>query len=1390
MPAESLDDWDEDDVQFTDFELGSNVDNAAGGVHDQDDDAIELPHDGIGHALFNDGDDSEDESEIHLGYEASALPEVWRDGDGLDQHVITQHIRNRVPTATDDLAAYKEMAEKPLSLSRLRQIYESHDERAAVELLKNKWKIRINPEFIVPHDSPNHQWASVGIHLDYRFAMGNSIGLYAAMPNTSIPEVANDPDWVFRFSTTSRFKVFRGSRTPFGCEVAGRMLMIGHTPANEEVFIVLVDPDTLRSPLPDEPIVGSKRSTCMRPQLARAMLAMLAHMMKRSHYRSVSLSGSGYPSLDSDAAFSANTTILEKPQWDITLREMIAVNNALIADYATWVRKAPAEYKALTELRNLIPVAVVVRYGQNRQIENGEAVVEVANKRYWERAVDYSRLREMQVALAQHLRYSPVDHWGPTPRQDIIRKHPGPLYSSEERRPEHLINDLKNYKLHDDNGVEQPLFDQHGQRITRVVAKYLDGQPRCCGILQKLNDLDGLFDNDDDEEESADEVNYMLDEDNGRGGYINDEDEAGIPRPRPRPRFPALRYDAYPHALLPNHGQWQAHGVISSFDKLLRPITHNTRRHVGGGVVVEPVSSQCYNTFAHKTRENARLHIAQRGLLTATVSGAWATTPKGNTTFQRLFMQSDTTLPHLRLESQVQGIEETYLRFENVLRIYCDRMKPESLSGSGFYQQVYPNVYLWTSYPIVTLLKSFWTFYAQPSLQTRYEDIPGLNSRSVRNSSVQRLSETPDHYVLEMIAVLERLLNFCHTGLAKALTHTLMKRLWPTRAVLDGYYPFFWPGLSFSSAAPTRPVLNLARWPLDIKTGKPLCASLRSQEFTYGAAHVETYRAHFQIRCLMARTANVNNGDVSLLSVLCGLVMDAFISDVIGLVAVTIDEIKSTLKENPSHPDVQWMRTRCAKFKLWRATEQPLNYGDEYATLDLLTQAVSETLRDSGKSLPKSALGKCSVRDFVERLYAIGMGATQQSITAPVWAEGSTPYTLRLVLAEAHRQLGLDTPLDERADMIKFSLRAAVIDKEIHFFPDHGGDRTRRPSITKWTFMGQSDVDAHGGPGRGLSQEARVARDFLRHADAQQRGDVMAEWSINEVTLGQYGNYMTRERLPSEWTFKKATEITSNEFNHKVYKWAEKRFTQEPQHWQCRLAMALAFLHTTALPKVHMDHGTFAAAKPFVARFDKITERSAAHSIDIARKMPLHEKNKNGFRKRGIYFTMASTVYLGWIDPTSPIHKELKKSPTTSLPTDWTKKHTAKGFTVPILLRFGIVESWGSVVLYSPKKGEHFRVHSQDDLKKWEDQVSKLFMKGPQGAYRLAELILGAEDAERLDEAGQFPGMQKRSAPLLEPQRPPPNQRASGSRLAGHSGSSSSGSRSRNAGTASTRQRK
>ena len=88
------------------------------------------------------------------------------------------------------------------------------------------------------------------------------------------------------------------------------MVMIGHTPVNKEVFIVLGDPDVIKNPFPGQPAEVLNHLTCMHVKLSRAMFTMLAYMCKCVHYCSIILADGKYPLLNGNIEFSVTTNIL------------------------------------------------------------------------------------------------------------------------------------------------------------------------------------------------------------------------------------------------------------------------------------------------------------------------------------------------------------------------------------------------------------------------------------------------------------------------------------------------------------------------------------------------------------------------------------------------------------------------------------------------------------------------------------------------------------------------------------------------------------------------------------------------------------------------------------------------------------------------------------------------------------------------------------------------------------------------------------------------------------------------------------------------------------------------------------------------------------------------
>lgn len=170
-------------------------------------------------------------------------------------------------------------------------------------------------------------------------------------------------------------------------------------------------------------------------------------------------------------------------------------------------------------------------------------------------------------------------------------------------------------------------------------------------------------------------------------------------------------------------------------------------------------------------------------------------------------------------------------------------------------KQVFPDVYNWVTFPITTLMEAVWVHKLKTPVEQcknlaelqRVEDRSSTRTgtkssaaktpRSTRMPWLSRLANAPSPQYVELIAVLERAYNFAHTGAAKVIVRGLMNRLWIGRAIVDGLMPFFLPALKFIGPDLLQPELSMSVWPIDKKTNRPLVASKRAQELTYGSQH-------------------------------------------------------------------------------------------------------------------------------------------------------------------------------------------------------------------------------------------------------------------------------------------------------------------------------------------------------------------------------------------------------------------------------------------------------------------------------------------------------------------------------------------------------------------------
>jgi hypothetical protein len=128
----------------------------------------------------------------------------------------------------------------------------------------------------------------------------------------------------------------------------------------------------------------------------------------------------------------------------------------------------------------------------------------------------------------------------------------------------------------------------------------------------------------------------------------------------------------------------------------------------------------------------------------------------------------------------------------------------------------------WVSYPVTLLVEGLY--------QTEM--------KAIQKDSL------PSPFRLELIAALERILCFCHTGSTTALATSLMNPLGLSRAAVKDGFPmllkiFMQPNIA--SAMQLGFQVDVRNWPL--KDGYPAVASKRTQVLTYSLNHFMVRRS-------------------------------------------------------------------------------------------------------------------------------------------------------------------------------------------------------------------------------------------------------------------------------------------------------------------------------------------------------------------------------------------------------------------------------------------------------------------------------------------------------------------------------------------------------------------
>ncbi|KAH7920877.1 hypothetical protein BV22DRAFT_1179673 [Leucogyrophana mollusca] len=1267
-------------------------------------------------------DDDGLQGPFHLG----DVPDGLEAEDPASQTSILAALRVNGDELATDGPKFDEQKLHNLSLGFYKRCFKLGDAATAVNALRKRVKLTIDDTYKVATDSDKLVWDASKHFLDFFMVVSRSIGLHAVLPN-----IAADHNFKFTLNLRQSYREFRSKFGKLGFNPTGSMMAIGQCGGLEVWlgFPLFDDGEPEEAPKAR----GDTRLTAKRH---RMVVMFFAHVLSRMPTTAIHLL-QPYGRGDDFGTWSVDdvSNIFDADTLELTLDDTRLLHNRIVDCWDDWVTDAPRSWKEDSWLTRINPLSIACKYGQNQPIVNANAGVVAVEAANWDRERDYKNIRYVSMAIASHLTHSrpnvrtrsckQVLGWVPKPVETIVQAFPV-LYDSPNPNVRQVV-DLNDYPLHDPNtNLEMNVYDPEGRRVPRLRCRVAPNTLNC-GILINLDTVHDLF-----ADFAPEDPDMML------------VDEDAI-------RNPDAVVSVFPQAFLRKYGHVQASTVLPQFTDTLNGIrtsiaakpnnhdddddddddelpdpnqalldpTSSTSR------VLSPVASQFYNELSHRVRPTAALHDVQQGRITATLAGAYARTPKAKASHQKLLHQCQQSLPHKKFRSKIDLPDvPRALRLENVFVLDLDHVDPPKRKGRTVVvplartwshptvfealkphllvltPDVFPNVYLWTTYSICALLEGLWE---QAEL-------------------LMNQGKAPPPHMVELCAALERALTFAHTGNAKVLATGLMRPMWLVPSIIEDGLPSLAPNISVS-VLPGLPCisLRLKDWPVLTSHHVPAVASKCSQVRNYGQSHFDAYEAEFRIQISIAQPpTNVFtqlSPKLRQAAIIAHLALTVYLNDVKALVITGVTKECVAAEATGDAIAAVRAKERRGHLKKWSALKQPLGYADK-ARERLIKCVVEDIDDDELGNLPPADPDKLSVNQFAKKIYSMTKSDQPTPIQAPILSTGSAPAVFKVATPYMERLAPSEGGGSARENFCVGAMVMAANALQICCVPWHAaGGRARKPVFDRWVNL----VKEAGRPGESQGLEARNVDRAREVAQRDQRADARASWSVNDFTLQSLPEIMSRTVPPDELSIAHAGDLSDDAVTRETYEWAMANFDLSKP--VCSLAMLAGILVCKCLPDL------------FFAEEDKPSAQVVRGTRDITnavRNMPW-KPNANG-RKGAILtkpFAVMVPVYVFAVcDKRSPLrafHSEHRK-----FPVKWNKKHSHKGIGPVNLVRLGLAVANSHRVTKAPVPMVDWAPLSEAALVSLHQQVLTELKDSQHGPYRVTAMFVGEEKARHL----------------------------------------------------------
>lgn len=582
---------------------------------------------------------------------------------------------------------------------------------------------------------------------------------------------------------------------------------------------------------------------------------------------------------------------------------------------------------------------------------------------------------------------------------------------------------------------------------------------------------------------------------------------------------------------------------------------------------------------------------------------------------------------------------------------------------TGLLLQIFPHIYNWSTFGICCTL----------------ERIYEINKPFIT-------SGTPvSPFYVEMVAVLERTLNFMHTGSTKVLMRSLMDGLWLSQGIVVDGFPAFHPRLAglLSLESPQSPLdVIQSVWPRH-SLGEPMEASKCAQIFSYGQRQWEVsemgseerLRGLISSQCYFDRfrmfyaIQNISRekGAIEFFPelvhrpddlkakflMMATIVVQAFVRDVVSEAASWITkkiaEEARTLPSAFGDPKIT-KDYRSRQLKLWTTSSHPLDLSIE-TTRRMVNAMVHEPDRDQNRLPP------CATEFTLKRLASAfhTMALDPRMVTMPF----SKDFSSRSLLPVAYKWFvaNCDNPSDTARLSTRFRVfvTLALINQKVQRIPAQMAGSRSQNDYGLWIEVPSSNKEQNAAT-KDLNTEEFVP---LANEDELLKRQ---PWSTLECKLRDLHRVINRTTTPTNIDMRLVKPGTTP-YVKKTYEWVMTNFDVEDP--VCHYALLVAMVASKTSDKLRQN----STVPPELDNYELETRQQAdpATLTKFLRDTEWLEvgsgggTSKKGRMDEGANVIMFLVYFVGLLHRESPLRERMFQHG-GAIGDDWTKKHSAFTF--------------------------------------------------------------------------------------------------------------------------------